>query len=768
MGQALFADRKSNVDELYTLLFQEHKRFLCYRAVSGYGITAFFHRLCYLLQSTDSVVCLFAELSDNCRSPLHEILKKIVLKNGNLYHMLQCFTDERYGEDEEPLLKSMILDLPALGETMANLLFNKRTALPIYSGYYSDAMKQFFFEMVKEKLSDKKVLIFIDNAQFIDNESVYDILALYQSSHVAVVLSQSEESQTLEKLLMEVSFRGDIDFLDFPEPPIACVKEIFAHNNQETSDGEAINLIRRTNGNIRKIIFEAKYPSSQNIGQVGSLPNEILSLLYTLQGNVCLSDLLSMLKESPTCSMYTAQEVQRTIHTLKYKGLISSFLQMDGQEIVRVRIRRENQTVWDSIISNPADKLIYQDIVYRYLAQMTTHTLDELKNLFTLSKSVASQYEAFWGKALLIESLQRGTPIQMEWVEVVKETAIPKERFLCALCTFRMWKYKETLEILATLWPQMKESRDVEILLALTLNRCRKHCAADQLLWALIKSSHDIDEKTILLSIAVSNCVHSGHEDQGRQIVLDYETELSQSKVYGYFLRNSATLFQGETARSYWEKSITAFQRVGDEYGELTTMVNMSRVHIRRGDFAYAKSCMNRAYDGLMPYGIEQLHIAANNLGIAYISCGELMNAKHYLRIAKLIAKSLMPQVYITINECCILLESGQREEALKALLEYASAIDSSNIPRLKSRYYLALAGVYCMLGHFHESLEALKISNQYSSGSFLALRNRIVARCDKEISAPPNKWRDYFSPAFLEYWIANPLSIMSKEVLSG
>ena len=768
MGQALFVDRKKNLNELYALLFHEQKKFLCYRAASGYGITAFFHRFCYLFQATENTVCLFAELSDNARSPLHEILKKIVVRNGNLYHKLQRFADDRYGEEEEPLLKSMILDLPVLGETTANLLFNKPVALPIYSGYYSDALKQFFFEMVKEELSDKKVLIFIDNAQYIDNESVSDILALQQLSHVAFILSQTEDSSILDKLLLEASFRGDITFLDFPEPPVACVKEILANNDHPASDGEAIHLIKRTNGNIRKIIFEVKHLPSQNEEQAEWLPNEILSLLYILQSNICLADLMSMLKESPTCSVYTEPQVLRTVRYLIYKGFISSVVQMDGKEIFWARIRYENQNVWDLILSNPADKLIYQDIVYRYLAAMNTHTLDELKNLFVLSKSVAVQYQKIWGKALLIESLQQGMPVQGEWIEAVKETATSKERFLCALCMFRMWKFKETLEALTLVWPEMKESRDVKLLLALTLNRCRKHSEADQLLQALIKTSHDIDEKTILLSIAISNCVHSGNEAKAKQIVLTYETELSESKVYGYFLRNSATLFQGETANSYWEKSIAAFQSVDDEYGELTTMVNMSRVHIRNGNFTYAKSCMNRAYNGLLPYGIEQLHIAANNLGIAYTSCGDYSSAKRYLRIAKLIAKSIMPKVYITINECCILLEYKRQEDALNALLEYAVAVDSSNIPRLKSRYYLALAGVYCILGRFHDTLDAIEQSNQYSTGTFLALRERIANCCKNEIHIPANNWREYFSPAFLEYWIANPFAIMSKDVLSG
>lgn len=769
MEQSLpYADRKANMEELYAIIFQERKRFLCYRTASGYGITAFFHRFCYLLRSTDDVICLFAELSDTCRSPLHAILKNIVLKNGELYHLLQHYADDYYGENAEPLLKSVILDLPAGGETLANILFSKQTAHPIYTGYYSDAAKQFFFEMAKESLRNKKLLVFIDNAQFMDNDSIYDVLALYQLDHVSCILSQSGESPALDKLQMEVGIIGDIKFIDFPEPSVECVKEILEYSRQSASDAEVQRLIQQTNGNIRKIVYEVKHLYPRNIAGIDLLSNEILSLLSVLQRSVCLSDILAMLKESPTCSICTAQEVKDALQSLTYRGMVSSVLQISGEEIFQARIRKDNQTEWDSILPGMADKLIYQDIVYKFLSAMPNHTVDDLKNLFSLSKSIKLQYTRIWGKALLVESLCQGFPTEIEWIESVKASATPEELFLCAICSFRLWRYQETLEILSSIWSNIQAVRDAVILRALTLNRCRKHAEADDLLSSLIKSSGDRSEKAMLLSMQISNCIHNGDEAKAKGIVSANEDILTGSKTYGYFLRNAATLFQGEKALRYWEKSIAAFRAAGDEYGELTTIVNMVRAYIRCGKTEYALSCITRAYNGLMAYGVEQLHIAANNLGVAFFSCGDIVNAKRHLRIAQVIAKSLMPQVYITINECLIMIKEGRLEETLDALLRHRVDVDKSNLPRLKSRYYLALAGIYCIAGLFSEALNAIVDSNKYSTRAFPSMRKRIEAYSKAEKHVPSDRWTDFFAPAFLEYWIANPLSIMSKDILSG
>ena len=255
MKHIAYADRKNDVNTALSLLLSSSESFFCYRCESGYGITAFFHRLCYLLQSTKNVVCLYAELSDNSRSPLNEALKKVAIKDGELYQTLQLYADEYYGEYSQTLFQSMLHDLPAFGETLAQLI-DRPKAPPIYTGYYPDVIKNFFFDLVKKDLSDKTVILFVDNVQFIDNNSIYDMLALSEFENVKVVMSCTGNSKLSEKLLLEIDISNNLRYLDFSAPPAKCVQELWESNNKMLSEKAAKKLISQAGGNICQFLHE--------------------------------------------------------------------------------------------------------------------------------------------------------------------------------------------------------------------------------------------------------------------------------------------------------------------------------------------------------------------------------------------------------------------------------------------------------------------------------------------------------------------------------
>lgn len=765
MKHIAFADRKNDVNTAISFLLSTSERFFCYRCESGHGITAFFHRLCYLLQTTPDVVCLYSELSDNIRSPVHEALKKVVVKNGKLYQNLQMYADESYGEYTQTLVESVAQDFPVFGNTLAHLVEQSK-ALPIYTGYYPDVIKQLFFDLIKTELSGKKVILFIDNVQFIDNSAMYDILALAEIGHVKVVMSRTGCSNLLEKLLLEIEITNGVRYVDFNEPPVECVQELWKSQMRQISTNDAKVLIRQTKGNIRKIIYSAQFGTLPDTRSQSMLANEILILIYVLQESININDLFSMLADSPTCNFVNIETVSKTIQALVHKGLLSSILQIDGQETFYVRIRAENQHVWNSLIPNKADMLIYQDIVFQYLSRKTVQSIPELIKLFEYASNVSPQRKPYWGRKLLIESLKSGTTISVEWIDSVRKLPEPENQFLCAICLFKMWKYTDALNVLTNTWPHIQKERDAKILYALTLNRCRQHEKAEVLLWELITTSTNMEEKVVLLSIAISNGIHSGNESSARKIVEEYSVSISDSPKYGYFLRNAATLYQGETAAKYWNDALNSFQNVKDEYGELTTITNMARIYIRKGNALYAKESLEQAYTGLMSYGVDQLHIVASNLGVAYLYCGDLPNAKKHLRIARVIAKSIMPKTYIAINECCVMLEEGRPNQALENILALKDEVDKSNLPRLKSRYYLTLAGLFCIQGDYSQAMKALLFSEKFSSSSFSQLRNQIRESCIKKTTSIAI-WKTYVAPAFLEYWISNPLSIILDNTLT-
>lgn len=765
MGYIAYADRTDEANQLISYLFDPNEKYFCYRSKSGYGITAFFHRICYLLKSTN-VLCLFAELSDNSRSPLHEVLKKIAIKEGVLYQTIQMYADEYYGEYSQTLIESMIHDLPALGESLASLIAKPKAA-PIYTGYYSDGMKGLFFSLLKTELSNKQIIFFVDNIQFIDNESIYDILALLEYRNVKVVMSFTGESDLAQKLLLEMEIRISLRYLDFNEPSVKCVQELWQSKSKDLTISHARELLCQSQGNIRSLVFAANngYLPDRKIRSL--LANEILAIIYTAQLGLNLTDIYAMISDSPSSCMEEEKTIKDTIQILIHKGYLSAVLQIDGQQTIYARIRDENQRVWYSLIENPADRLVYEDIVYHRLCQHKTHTKEELVRLFDLASAVYPQDKQQWGILLLTESLKQGTKISYNWIQEVKYSADPNNQFLCAISLFREWKYSEAFSVLQPLWIAFSNNRDIKILYALTLNRCRKHSDADKLLWELIKSSSSIDEKTLLLSVVISNYVHSGKEDYAKKLLNDYRDEASASKLFGYFLRNAATLFEAGEAKEYWNKALVIFREARDEYGELTTIINMTRLQCHGSVCQEDVKGIEQAYRRLMSFGMSQLHIASNNLGVAYLRYGDFASAKKQLRIAKVISKSIMPKTYITINLCCVLLEENQPLAALRDLLKLKNEVDASNIPRLKRRYYVALSGVYCICGEYEKALDALSHAETVKTTAFSETKRRIRRSSVKKQQPDKAMWCKYVPPAFLEYWISTPLSIMSDDALS-
>ena len=317
------------------------------------------------------------------------------------------------------------------------------------------------------------------------------------------------------------------------------------------------------------------------------------------------------------------------------------------------------------------------------------------------------------------------------------------------------------------IWPEICDKRDGAILYALTLNRCRKHTEAQEILYKLIKSSKNSYEKALLLSVIISNTVHLGREKEAQQIFWNNKDSVCDSETYGYFLRNAATLFKGETAFICWNSALSFFRENRDEYGEYTTMVNMARAYVKKGQLPTAKDVLIKAYHGLLSYGKEKLHIVANNLGVVCALSKDFTNAKRYLYTAQIIAQSIMPRTYIAINQCRFALIENKPTVALDILLPFMNDIMKSNIPRLKYRYHLAVAGIYCILEDYEHSLSSLSIAEKYANNNFSQLRHKLKLFCTEKRVGIIEDWETVYPPAFLEYWIDNPLCLLSNNVLS-
>ncbi len=763
---SFYADRKDELNDAIGLIFNPKLKIIVYKTCPSYGITAFFHRVQWTLKSTNDILCFYSELSETTRSPIHKIMKDISIKKGELYQSLQLYTDENYGEYEESLSKNIVKDLPALGETLS-CIFDEKKAMPIYSGFYSDIIKEGFFYIVNYLSTQKRIYFFVDNIQFIDNDSIYDMIALSKMINITFVFSvQGEITGNAEKLLLELGAQNRIIERSFGIPSTICIKELGEKFSKNISDCYAKELQIKTQGNIRKIIYNINNSSYIDLSKT-KFKAEISSILLILNDEINETELYEIITTLPFSTLISYSEYEKTLDLLENDELLTHTYSVNKSKKYKIRYTKENADYWENLINNPADSLVYHSAVYNFLNSKQNLTHDEVLKLFEISQKYSFSHKDKWTIKATVSLLHRGLTISETLMQELQDLKSIEGQFLYAICLIKKLKYRDAKILLSNLSTNYNEERNIKKLYAFTLNRCREHSEAEKLLKMLLKSCKDIDEKALLLSLLVINNIHFGKEKKAKEVFLQNIncSKLTKSKYFAYFLRNSATLFPYRKALLYWEAALNIFKENQDFYGEHTTICNMARCFIFN-DPQKANKMLQESYDFLLKYGLEQIHIVSNNLGISYLYCDDTFSAAKYLKLSIFIAKSIMPKTYATINYCGLLISQGRSDEAFDEMMILKDEVESSNLNRLKAKFYLSLSSIFYIKKDYANALQYLNETDKLTN-KFGVIRRNLRNKIEKQTPFDTNEWKEIFSPCFLEYWIIEPLALLSEDYLS-
>lgn len=761
-----FADRKDELNDAIGLIFNPKIKIIVYKTYPSYGITSFFHRVQWTLKSTNDILCFYSELSETSRSSIYKIMKDISIKKGELYQSLQLYTDENYGEYEESLSKNIVKDLPALGETLS-CFFDEKKAMPIYSGFYSDVIKESFFHIVDYLSAQKHMCFFVDNIQFIDNDSIYDMIALSKIINTTFVFSvQGEITGNAEKLLLELGAQNKIIERSFGIPSTICIKELGAKFSKDISDCCAKELQVKTQGNIRKIIYNINNNSYVDLSKA-KFKAEISSILLILNNEISETELYEIIKTLPFSTLISYSEYKKALNVLENDELLTHIYSTNNGKKYKIRYTNENADYWENLINNPADSLVYHSAVYEFLNRKKDLTHDEVLKLFEISQKYCFSQKEKWAIKATVSLLHRGLAISETLMKELQNLKSKEGQFLYVICLIKKSNYRDAKTLLSNLSNIYRDERNIKKLYAFTLNRCREHSEAEKLLKVLLKSCKDIDEKALLLSLFVVNNIHFGKEKQAKEVFLQNINcyNLKQSKYFAYFLRNSATLFSHQKALFYWESALSMFKENQNFYGEYTTICNMARCFIFN-DPQKANKMLQESYDYLLKYGLEQIHIVSNNLGISYLYCDDTFSASKYLKLSIFVAKSIMPKTYATINYCGLLISQGLIDEAFAEILMLKEQVENSNLNRLKAKFYLSLSSIFYIKKDYANALQCLNKTDKLTN-KFRVTRRNLRNRIEEQIPFDTNEWKEIFSPCFLEYWIIEPLALLSEDYLS-
>lgn len=760
-----YSDRKEELNDFINIITSFNECVLIYETCPNYGITAFFHRIQWALQTTPNTLCFCAELTPKQCSPINEFVKNISVKNDSMYNSLQLFTDEHYGKYETTLFESLAKDIPYLGETISSI-FTEKKAIPVYSGYYPDILKEMFLQLLSHLASNKKVIVFVDGIEYLDKSTFYDIINISKIPNVFLVLSFSNANDNTEKLSLELEIRHKVLHRTFNSPSIECIQELGEVYEKDISVLEAQKIKGNSNNNIRRIISEIKN-TFQNVNDSDKiLCKYIYIILILLADEIEFGELTAILQNLLVCNIYSKKDIEKAVEELSNMGVICSVFASEHLKYY-IRINNKNNSELSTrFLDNKVDVLLCKNALFVYFKNKDNHTINQLQLLFDISSEFNYSDSENWAQKVIIKSLQQGFNINNSLINAISSSKKQYTKFIYSICLMRNQKYKKAKDILKDLYKLYPLNREIKKLYAVSLNRCRFHKEAETLFNELIATCTDANEKLVLLSYLIVNYIHDGNENMAKTIFLDNYTDndLSQNSYWGYFLRNSATIFDNSKAIDLWSEAIASFENNNDVFGEYSTKCNMARYYLRT-DIEFARDILLSAFEGIMQYGVEKLNIVANNLGIVSLFCHNRKDAEKYLNLAIRFSKTIMPKAYATMNMCCLLISQDKTEEAKKILENLNEQIKQSKLPRLKVKFDLTMSAISYVLKDYEKAKEHLRKANKNTT-KFKKTIDELQFRIDNKIEYLASDWKKIFSPCFLEYWIVDPLIIISNKPL--
>ena len=758
--QEAYKNRKKEINDVVNFIFSEDSQILLYDSAKGIGNTSFISRAIYMMRATTSIQIFSAELSEEAKNPLQCITNHISRKNDNLYQHLQMFTDQEYGTYEVPIMSALIKDL-SQSETLA-ALFQPKSALPIYTGFYQNRLKEMFFILVDKISKAQTIVIFIDNIQFMDNESIYELQALLSNSKVKIICLKSGTGENFEKFYLETKDKYNYTELSFPTPDIKYVKKLGELYHKNLTNKEAEMLLFKSSGNVRKILFYMREPSGKQA--IDSIKLQLLKIMYLYNDFITCDTLNNILKTSPYKNIFPPHSISLLLNELEKHGLLKTLTDING----RNKSYRIDSAYTPEL--DIADRLIISKSLLKYYKQCEQLSYQHLLQAWNAAEIVKDQESIQnFAVSIIMVALQMGYVVNENIISAALTIKDSRIQLLMAVFLFCNARYKQAKSILNK-YMSGNTNRAINVIYAITLNRCREHKAAQKRLNGLISTSTDIDELAILVSFLISNYVHTGKSEKAIEIYKTYDKQLKSSKKYPYFLRNAATVFEPIKAYHLRNEAKCIFKESGDLFGYYSTIVNMTSYNLKSVSKSYALSQSLMAFEGLQQFGASQLHLAANNLGICYLMNDNYIEAIKYLTLCIESAKTIMPIGYATFNLSAIYIKTGDTDTACNLITNLKDRIFSSKLPRLKGRYYLYSAVIEYVLGNYKKSQElsklAIEVANFAPSTAPYKVIKTLTEKCQGNCHYTVEQWNELYAPCFLEYWTINSIDILSDDLL--
>ncbi len=673
--------------------------------------------------------------------------------------------EKEFGEKSISLLAAILQGIPYAGPGLAQLIEGKE--LPaIYAGNYTSAVEEILLPYIKKYVSLQKVLIVIDEAQNMTEDSYNLIANLAQIDEVKIVLGITNTMRpNYIKLKNRLSLYSNISFHVeyFGQPEEKLINELANHLGITLSDSMLKNILYQTHKNIHLIIESilSISMSKNSMMDFNEIDKAIISLLFICYFGLSKSTLKSLINVSNVYSPNIDEELNSTLSNLeKHSCILKKYINETQIYFIASLYHPEIERC----TNNYSDMLYYKSIVYDYYQRQGMKSSKEiLELLYKLSIEFSNHSIKKYAIALLEYKLKNGEQISEDIIanaHLSKKNN--KEVELSVLYYTRERRYSEALKWIEFLKSKRSNYR-YNILKSILLNRIRNFSEAESM---LLYNINTIDEPKILntlLAYYVANCIHTNKKETAIKEYNNRIHQLDGTENWGYFLRNLASAVPFSEKKGFYQDAIDNFSFFKDDYGIFSSKCNLGNSLCVVKKASEALLYLREAEIGLQQFGPNHLHIVYNDLGVCYLMLGDIKNSTKYLSLAEKLAYNRMPRLITAINKACLLSVQHEYNLSLNKLDLIKDEVLVHPVASIGQKYFTNRLLIEYQKG-INTFIDYQK-NNKSHIDNFVnevtMEKYKILLSEKRQIEYPSKEWNDLFFPGGLAYWYVDPLKMI-------
>lgn len=323
-------------------------------AGKAYGITSFLKNKLVKKLKNEDIISFYINANNDC--DFSSALLQLIIKDMELYSIMQDCIDRTYGEKDSSFLQSVAKAIPYAGEMISHII-SLKTAAPLYTGNFSSAIEEIltiFFNSIRTK----KIVIIIDAAQNLLENSYDSIYDLIKFNNVKFLFAITENDDNYRKLKNFINLKHISNkSINFCAPYVSLIIEIGKLFNRKIDDKQAKKILLLAEENIHRIIEEIN--NTHDEYHLDMWAKAIISVLNISSFPLELDILYNIVS---CCHLYAKNSLETFKTTLNELLVISVITQQDGF----YELRSLNHPEVKELLESFADQIVYKKVVLQY------------------------------------------------------------------------------------------------------------------------------------------------------------------------------------------------------------------------------------------------------------------------------------------------------------------------------------------------------------------------------------------------------------------